>query len=461
MGTTWTKENKLAPKVLNKHPIMVQQQNKKTKKHTHQQKVKQKGKVKEKERKKKSTNNRKRSYQTRDSTQEPIFQVKNKQLFLMEKQKRKRLITNKSKSRVVMMFSYNGNNYSGLKYLYGKKKKNTKTIELELLKALNLNKFIKLNLGDNLKKIGWSRSCCTEKGVNALRQYVSFKMQSNFNEQNTVNQINQKLPNDIRVWGLRRVPKSFNCHKKADSRVFRFILPTFLLVGKNIQLYQFQSQSQSQPNSQFVDNKIRFDNFNEQALDYLNNEIFSKFVNSTCINQNNNNISNSNNKIRHSNDNINSNSIDHYKIKTMIAEQPQIIDGIEFTTIKIHSKMFFLHQIRFLITLAVLIMRGTLQPEILIGKNLHPKSFNLKIELIPSIGLVLERVFYENYNKQKDRGLKNGEIHFNAKDLQINSFLNSAIITQIIGLEKERHIFKSWLDFYSNSPIENIFNEIN
>lgn len=83
------------------------------------------------------------------------------------------------------------------------------------------------------------RAARTDKGVHAIGQVVSLKMILDAHE-DIVGKINEFLPSQIRVWGRNLLPffnpvgyirtvSSFHCKNFCDSRIYEYILPTFVL----------------------------------------------------------------------------------------------------------------------------------------------------------------------------------------------------------------------------------------
>ncbi len=75
------------------------------------------------------------------------------------------------------------------------------------------------NFNNSLKQIGWSRSSRTDKGVHSLSTIVSFKAEMTKKQEAVMNQdtaglslanvINKKLPENIRVLSVQKVPNSY------------------------------------------------------------------------------------------------------------------------------------------------------------------------------------------------------------------------------------------------------------
>lgn len=86
-----------------------------------------------------------------------------------------------------------------------------------------------------IKKIGWSRSSRTDKGVHAARIVISAKLliPSNFDEnyqeisKDIVNKINNILPDDIRVFSFVKVNQGFSARRVCS---WRFLLLSYIYI---------------------------------------------------------------------------------------------------------------------------------------------------------------------------------------------------------------------------------------
>ena len=45
-----------------------------------------------------------------------------------------------------------------------------------------------------------------------------------------LNKINDNLPEQIRLWGIQRTTKGFDCRKCCSSRIYEYLLPTYSLL---------------------------------------------------------------------------------------------------------------------------------------------------------------------------------------------------------------------------------------
>ncbi|MBM4240837.1 MAG: tRNA pseudouridine(38-40) synthase TruA [Euryarchaeota archaeon] len=110
---------------------------------------------------------------------------------------------------VALKVAYIGTNYYGFQ-----RQPNLKTVEGELIDALK-----KSNLIDNFKNAGYSIAGRTDRGVHALGNVVSFRTDKDV----IINQINDFLPEDIRILGKANVHFGFK-PRFAQSRHYKYII---------------------------------------------------------------------------------------------------------------------------------------------------------------------------------------------------------------------------------------------
>lgn len=78
----------------------------------------------------------------------------------------------------------------------------------------------------DLKKVHFVRAARTDKGVHAAGQIIACKL---LMSPTLMDDINQYLPEDIRVFGFRRVVAKFHAKNTCDARIYEYCLPTYLL----------------------------------------------------------------------------------------------------------------------------------------------------------------------------------------------------------------------------------------
>jgi tRNA pseudouridine38-40 synthase len=121
------------------------------------------------------------------------------------------------------MIGYAGSGYKGMQI-------NTqeKTIEGDLFNAFVHAGAISKANADDPKKSSLVRCARTDKGVHAAGNVISLKLI--VEDPNVVQNINENLPAQIRVWGIERTNGAFSCYQTCDSRWYEYLIPTFSFV---------------------------------------------------------------------------------------------------------------------------------------------------------------------------------------------------------------------------------------
>lgn len=111
--------------------------------------------------------------------------------------------------RVALKLAYVGTDFYGFQ-----RQPNLRTVEGELLKALQ-----EVGLIENIGQSNYSIAGRTDRGVHALGNVVSFRTE----KMPIVNQINDLLPQDIRILGSAQVPMGFKT-RFAHRRHYRYVM---------------------------------------------------------------------------------------------------------------------------------------------------------------------------------------------------------------------------------------------
>lgn len=148
------------------------------------------------------------------------------------------------------MLGYCGTGYNGLQI---QNEPGVKTIEKDLYEAFYKAGAISLENSLDLKKSGFQRTARTDKGVHAAGNVVSLKMI--IEDPDLKDKINQHLPDQIRIWGIQRTTKGFDCRKMCSSRVYEYLLPTYSLISPkpSTQLDGLIKENKNKYPSLFVD----------------------------------------------------------------------------------------------------------------------------------------------------------------------------------------------------------------
>ncbi|GKZ24188.1 tRNA pseudouridine synthase 1 [Aspergillus brasiliensis] len=131
-----------------------------------------------------------------------------------------------------------------------------------------------------------------------------------------------------------------------------------------------------------------------------------------------------------------------------MADQPIIINGTEWLSLKVHGQSFMMHQIRKMVAMAAMVVRCGCDPQRIVdtyGPN------KIAIPKAPGLGLLLERPVFDSYNRKTHETGKD-PIDFDKHADTINEFKQREIYDRIFREEEETHAFSAFfghLDHYS------------
>ena len=131
-------------------------------------------------------------------------------------------------------------------------------------------------------------------------------------------------------------------------------------------------------------------------------------------------------------------------IKSFVASDPFLINGVEYLSLKVHGQSFMMHQIRKMIGMALLLVRcGT---RISLIRDSYEKSNVLPIPKAPGIGLLLERPVFESYNK-KCAGFGRELVAFDGFQKEMDSFRETFIYGRMWQQESREDVFGQFVGF--------------
>ncbi|KAI7879567.1 tRNA pseudouridine synthase [Lichtheimia hyalospora FSU 10163] len=314
------------------------------------------------------------------------------------------------KKKVALLIGFNGTGYQGMQM-----NPNAKSIEDDVFKALCKAGAISKDNSDDPKKVQWMRAARTDKGVHAAGNVLSLKMSMPGDD--IIRDINSHLPDQIRVWGYVPTKRSFHAKTQCDSRVYEYLLPTYAFMPPAPRELKLRAKDGYR--------------INEQQLAQFR-EALSKFAGTH--NFHNYTIG------RGAKDR----SCNRY-IMDIKVDDPIYINGAEWLSVKLHGQSFMLHQIRKMISMALLIVRSESAMS-LIDKSFEETRIN--IPKAPAVGLLLERPVYSAYNKHTERD----PIDFDAHKDTIEEFKQTWIYKKIFEEERENGIFDVFLSSVDSNP---------
>ncbi|XP_040914129.1 tRNA pseudouridine synthase A [Toxotes jaculatrix] len=310
------------------------------------------------------------------------------------------------KKKVVLLLAYSGKGYYGMQRNPGTSQ--FRTIEDDLVTALVKSGCIPENHADDMKKMSFQRCARTDKGVSAAGQVVSLKVRL---IEDIIEKINEHLPPQIRVLGFKRVTQGFNSKNNCDARTYSYMLPTVAFSPKdydtgNIAAFRLDSETLQKVNRLFAFYKgtHNFHNFTSQKAP-------------------------------------NDPSARRY-ITEMSCGEPFICSNSEFAVITVRGQSFMLHQIRKMIGLVIAVVKGYAKEEVIQRSWGQEK---VDVPKAPGLGLVLERVHFDRYNKRFGGDGLHERLEWDREEEAIKAFKEAHIYPTIVETECQEGSMVSWM----------------
>ncbi|KAI7856226.1 pseudouridine synthase [Circinella umbellata] len=344
------------------------------------------------------------------------------------------------KKKVALLVGFNGTGYQGMQLNPG-----AKTIEDDLFQALCKAGAISKANADDPKKSAWMRAARTDKGVHAAGNVLSLKMSMPGDD--IVRDINSHLPEQIRVWGYVVTKRSFHAKTGCDSRIYEYLLPSSIFMGPSKRKIAKEQVNENDlklvygeevyyiPRSTPEENKVK-------ESYRISEETLTKFREAMKMYQGTHNFHNFTIG-RGAADK----SCNRYIMSTKV-EDPIYIDGVEWLSVKLHGQSFMLHQIRKMISMAILSIRSNTPLKII--ENAFG-SDRINIPKAPALGLLLERPIFGSYNRhakdeKKQQAVRDG-IDFDVYKDTIDAFKREWIYKKIFEEERENAVFDQFISY--------------
>lgn len=323
------------------------------------------------------------------------------------------------KRKMAIILGYLGTAYQGMQV-----NKSVRTIEGTLFDALCRGKFVSNANSTDQKKISLMRSCRTDKGVHAAMQVVSAKLVPHSDSTATtydsmVSTLNELLPKDIQVYGIQRTSNSFHARNHCDSRVYEYLLPTYILSTQECKLsfvdaVELNDSSQEEDSDvPELDNPVIAINMasrNKHDIEFrLSSEALATLRNITHSFEGSQSFHN------YTIGKTVTDPSTRRVIKSFHASDPFVQNyqdtNLEWIRLSIHGQSFMMHQIRKMVGMIVLLMRTSIDPnhhKQVIEKTLCPNQ-RYNIPKAPGFGLLLQETCFDSYNRK-----------FSGKDQQLS-----------------------------------------
>lgn len=135
------------------------------------------------------------------------------------------------KKKVAMLIGFLGADYQGMQRNPG-----ARTVEDAIEMALySSGAIMPSNFGD-LRKIAWTRSARTDKGVSAACMCVGLRLAMVRHADEMLVTIRSHLPQEISLHAIVTTVAGFDAHNQCDRRRYEYILPTYALLPKGSKL---------------------------------------------------------------------------------------------------------------------------------------------------------------------------------------------------------------------------------
>ncbi|KAN0063671.1 tRNA pseudouridine synthase 1 [Thecaphora frezii] len=386
------------------------------------------------------------------------------------------------KRKVAVKFGYCGIGYSGLQINPG-----VKTIEGDVFEAFCQAGAVSKDNAVNPNKVGLQRAARTDRGVHAAGNLLSLKLilePPNLPEGKTlVEHVNDLLPPIIRIWGITRVQNAFNARTSCDSRMYEYLLPTYVFLppkpgtamweminkmnedekaktGADVEsLHEvldhpfWQAQGTKHDFSADVVAKKQW-RMPASQVEHVR-ALVAKYVGSHNFH----------------NFTIGKEFRDRAAqrfMKALTVSDPKMVNGTEWISIKFHGQSFMYHQIRKMIGLIVLVGRTNAPP------SLIPETFGparIHIPKAPGLGLLLEEPLFGAYNARVElsntkldnlvssnakKGVttahnpedeKREFVDYAAHKDEMEAFKQKFVYDRIMITEEETSEFAKWLNY--------------
>ncbi|KAJ3108428.1 tRNA pseudouridine synthase 1 [Phlyctochytrium planicorne] len=322
------------------------------------------------------------------------------------------------KRRVAVLLGYCGSGYHGMQL-----NPNVASIELELHKAFAASGVVSPENAMEPSKVGFFRCARTDKGVHAAGQVVTLKMRM---IDDPIQKINEHLPDQIRIFDIVKVTSNFNPKNQCDGRLYEYVLPTYIFdPNLNTELYNVENPVSVKD---LPDTRRGF-RINVETLERLR----------SCLNE----YSGSHNFHNYTvGCEFKENSAKRY-ILSFKAFEPFVINDMEWVCLQVNGQSFMLHQIRKMVSMAILLVRYGTPPSFI---KSTVKSTKINIPKAPALGLFLRYPYFTAYNRKFGSKSNDGnreDIDFTRKEAIIKPFIEDWIYSKIYEEEEADFVYVS------------------
>ncbi|KAI0561132.1 tRNA pseudouridine synthase [Gracilaria domingensis] len=275
-----------------------------------------------------------------------------------------------TKRKVALLLAYDGALYHGLQRNHGVLTISD-VLETALYKASAISS---CNVGD-LNKVQWQVAARTDRGVSAAANVVSAKLMFCRDElcagdalQRTEQRVRSFLPAHVNLYAISRVTGSFSARASCSHRSYQYMLPLSALGGTSLETFDHILR-QFKGTHYFHNYTVGSDHCvppRSQARRYV--------MQCAC---------------------------DQTPIR---ASLPSLSKPVEWITIHVMGQSFMLHQIRKMVSLALMTALNRV-PQDSISRSFRPDTY-INIPPAPAAGLFLNSCYFDWYNRRHGSALE-------------------------------------------------------
>lgn len=368
----------------------------------------------------------------------------------------------KRKKSVILM------GYSGVSYFGMQRNPGQKTIEEDLFVAMFKNKWITEEGFNQAQYAYFQRAARTDKGVSAARQICSVKLRKFFlisfvhwqkkpfipADEIDIDALNKDLPEQIKVFCVRRVTKGFNSKEQCDARTYAYTLPTIAFADHTekveMETYRAPAEKLEKLNEllkMYLGTK-NFHNFTSRKWVFLFSflrvtldHILTPWKSVISVVYLPKNLHKKQTNLIFHREFIDPSSKRY--IMSFKCEEPRVEEDVEYATIKVKGQSFMLHQIRKMVGLSLAVLRGHTE-----SATIH-RAFTadrLDLPMAPGLGLVLDQVHYDRYNRRYGVDGLHQALEWDEQEAEINAFADKFIYPTIYSTEIKEKSMALWLE---------------
>lgn len=295
------------------------------------------------------------------------------------------------KQRVALLVGYSGQKYAGIQW-----NKGVLTIESVILDILKQTELItELNATDP-EKVGLKSCSRTDKGVHASFNVVCVKILQQPTKEITQQLKELLLPYEIHLYGIVKLPRRFTGHKAARSRIYSYTVPTGILSKGDLAEESLKLAQNDLLREKAGENK----NEKCKQREYILEEAIEQFTGvDVSIDEFRKIIKKYEGTASYHNFTVKSNKSDSKRfIKSIEVTEPYIADGIEYVDVIIHGQSFLLHQIRKMVSFAILNMKYAKEKADENFRNVF--KIEMHVPKAPAEALFLKEIKFDDFNQR-------------------------------------------------------------